>query len=259
MRNDYRAGLHGLFEWLVESGRLSKNPISSIRPVRELDEPRRRALEPAELGRLLATAPRHRALIYRLCAGAGLRRSEVGKIAREQIDLEAGPNITLRAAGTKAKRWAEIPITRDLATALEDWFADPTIRETGRTRMSAMRSRGPDALEFWERSKPCRGLLPPVPRMKAFEADLRAAGVAIEKGGRFVVFHSLRATFVTNLWRAGFSAGEVCRYGRFRDVKTAMRYYTSFGISDNDLARERMESLSQRIDAAIPTAIPGVS
>ena len=263
-QNDYRSAIHAFFEWLVKSGRWHRNPVSSIRPVRELDEPKRRALSPDELAKLLETAPRHRAIIYRVASAIGLRRKEVRGLAIEQFDFKA-MTVTLRAAGTKAKRWATIPITRGLVSDLEEWRANPIIVETGRTRpalVSPERS-SPDKAREWTRTKTVSGLLPPPPRIDTFRSDLEAADIPIEVNGRELVFHSLRTTFITNLWRRGHSAAEVCRYGRLKDIKTAQRYYTSFGVTDDDLMRERAEEAERRAGigggATIPATIPGVS
>lgn len=242
-QNDYRAAIHAFFEWLVRSGWWNRNPVKPIAVVRELDEPKRRALMPDELRALCEAAPRHRAILYWIVGNLGLRRSESFALTREQFDIKAA-RVRLRAAGTKAKRWASLPLIPSVAERVEDWDADPLIVETGRTRPAKKhpeRSKK-DKKTRWTRKRNTRAAwLPEPPNMKTWYSDLAEAGIEKEVNGEKLVFHSLRATFITNLWRAGMTAAEVCRYGRLADVKTALRYYTKLGMSDDQLYRERFE------------------
>jgi integrase len=231
--NDYRAAIHGLFQYLVDQGRWHRNPVKPIRKAKELDEPRRRALTPDELARLLASAPRHRSILYRLSAGLGLRRSELAALTPEQFDFE-GLYLTLRAEKTKARKGVMLPFTAELADALKDWMANPEILETGNVRGGSHRT--------WERSKRVE-FLPAPPGVRTFERDLIAAGIPLEVNGMRLVFHSLRATYITDLWRSGASAAEVCRYGRLKDVKTALAHYTRLAVSDDEIMRERLSKL----------------
>lgn len=244
-QNDYRAAINAFFNWLVTAGRWPKNPVTAIRKVKEPDEPKRRALTPEELHRLLEAAPRHRSIIYRLCATTGLRRAELRKLERKQFDLRGGW-ITLRAAATKANKGVRLPLIPETVEALRDWFEDPIIIETGKTRPQGKNPSKKDKAETWERKKPCPGLFPMPPKMWTWRRDLEAAGIPETVNGQQLVFHSLRATHITNLWRAGLSAAEVCRYGRLEDVKTAMTYYTHLELRDDELMRSRYHELMRR-------------
>ena len=91
------------------------------------------------------------------------------------------PALRLRAETTKSKRSARLPVHAQLLEALQAWrAAQPTVPS-------------PEALVF-----------PSLPDMKAFRADLDAAGIPYKVQGRGKIdFHALRKTFGTLLATAG--------------------------------------------------------
>lgn len=86
--NAYRLALSGFFNWLVREGRWPSNPVKQVSAVKVNGTAReRRALTTKELGRLVEKAPPHRALVYRVAATTGLRRSELAALRWADVDL----------------------------------------------------------------------------------------------------------------------------------------------------------------------------
>jgi integrase len=216
----YASRMRSFAKWLVRAQRLKSNPLEALSFAEGTAEPaeKRRALALSEAGRLVAAAearperelrtvrvgkragqrsqkepPPHalqrmrrlglcRKTIYLTVLWSGLRRGEVAALQWRDLELDGEqPAIRLRAETTKSKRSARLPVHAQLLEALQAWrTAQPTVPT-------------PEVLVF-----------PSLPDMKAFRADLDAAGIPYKVQGRGKIdFHALRKTFGTLLATAG--------------------------------------------------------
>ena len=195
--------LKALFNWGVKVGELPINPIAcvSLRPGYEKRH-ERRAMTDDEAARLIDVLDegwlRVSVLLALYC---GLRVSEIRKLQWSDIDLEAR-KIRIRPETEKNRKGATLPIHSILRDVLSDW--------RGRTLP------GPGAKVVKMHSKPV------VPLRKA----LKKAGIPYQdESGRFVDWHALRHTFLTNLARQGVGMKEIQSLGRHSTAALTLGTY----------------------------------
>jgi len=129
----------GFTRWLVEAGKLPRDPLSAVKkPNPNADRRRsRRMLLPDEWPRLESATidgpvrfgmpGEERALLYRTAIQTGLRVSELGSLSRASVVLDAPrPYVRVKAADTKNSKPAQLFIDRELADALRDHVAPKT-------------------------------------------------------------------------------------------------------------------------------------
>ena len=250
--------------WAVETARLDRTPLATLKLQREATDRRRvgRALSSVELGRvLLAAAQRpleqaraqrtrkgvtpeevarlkalgaYRVFVYRFASATGLRRRELRLLRWGYIDLDEG-QITLPAPVTKSRRVQSVPLRRDLAAACRE------------RRGTA----GPEEFVFPPKT---------FPNLRTFKRDLVAAGIAtviVEKStdgkrarrtyvtknaaGKVVDFHSTRRTFTTSFATRGIHPRIAQALARHAKVDMTMSTYTDEGLLDLRGAIEDMD------------------
>ena len=233
--NARRAAICQFSKWMASTRRTQFDALAELKPLCEEADRRRvrRALTPEEAGRLVDAArtravaragvlhPRAkperreraertlakmtrlgetRALIYLLALGTGLRRGELSRVRRCDIDLE-GARITIPAASAKSRRAQVV----DLHPALVD----------------ALRAHlGVEGL-------PTATLLPPrsMPNAWTFDRDLAAAGIAkSDAEGRAVDFHALRHTAITWAAMTGPAPKVLQAFARHASLRTTEKY-----------------------------------
>lgn len=224
--NEYITTIKGLTRWLIRMRRLDLDPLvslSKIEPNRIQQVHPRRALTLDEISRLLTAAERRpvdevttirrgkragqrranvrewviqrmkllgreRRLAYMIAVWTGLRRSEIEALQWGDLVLDTEfPVIRLRAHVTKAKRADTLALHPQLVAELK--------------------SMRPDDVT------PQSPVVPTVPNMAVFKADLKMAGIAYgDVVTGYADFHSLRVTLNTNMAIAGVS-------GRLRQLQ----------------------------------------
>jgi len=180
---------------------------------------RRRALEDAEIGRLLAATEKEparygmtgpeRALLYRFALETGLRASELRSLTPASVNVAdlSRSTVTVAAAHSKHRREDVLPMRRDLAEMLATFIR-------GRDRSAR---------------------LLPVPRRTAdmLRSDLKAAEIPAEdRSGRVVDFHALRHTCITRLARSGVAPAVAKDLARHSSITLTMDHYTHTVIGD---------------------------
>jgi integrase len=207
---------------------LSGNPLENVNKVDESD-PRRekRAYTLDELERLRQVAePRGRWVVYITAALTGLRLSELGKLQRGDIHLEAEfPYIKLRAKTTKAKRADTIPMNPELCEVLGKHLAgggnpeDPVFKS--------------------------------VPKYETFRKDVETrAKIPWRDGrGRLASFHALRKTFGTYLALANVSIRESMLIMRVTAEKLLTEIYTDARLLNTSAAVGRLPRLVAQEEA----------
>lgn len=211
--------------------------MATAKRIRETDDRRRvrrtltaeefdRLIHAAETGPVLWGIPgRDRAMLWRVLAGTGLRRSEAGSLTRRSFDLGGpdGPVVRVSAAYTKNGREVVQPIPDALAAALAPWLA----------------TRKPDEPLWALPERTAERLL--YPDLKRAKIDYGA------DGGPVVDCHSFRHGFITTLVRAGVPVKSAQRLARHSDPRLTLNVYTHFSIADDRAA------LAQAFGAASPS------
>ncbi|UCC96595.1 MAG: tyrosine-type recombinase/integrase [Phycisphaerales bacterium] len=215
--NAYLQAIKQFCRWMVQDGRASESPLTHLKRMNVKVDRRheRRALEPDEMRRLLATtlAGRkrfgmegfERALLYKVAAETGLRANELRSLKVSSFDLEAC-TVRVRCSYTKNKNKAEISIRPDTAAELKNFFAGrlPDVKAFGGT---LKRLTGRTALML--------------------QADLADAGIPyVDDAGLYADFHALRHTTGSLLAATGCHpkiAQSIMRHG---DINLTMSLYT---------------------------------
>jgi len=207
-RHHYARAMKQFTRWLDHEGRL-EDPLRKWKLKKVVEErcPRDR-LQPEELTLLVRTAyastrviegysGRERAWLYLLASMTGLRRGELAVLNPSSFDL-ATRTVTVAAAYTKAKVMAVLPLNRSMIPDLQKWIAG---------------IRGP--LFPGLRSKRTRRMI---------HLDLLEAGLPYKTDVGSRCFHSLRNTYVSQLFDAGLTIDQVQRFARHSDVRLTMKY-----------------------------------
>ena len=210
----YQASLGALCRWCVSRGLLSESPVLAMVPWPSESRAQRRALTPGEVSRLLAAAPPHRRLLYRVALATGLRANELRSLTREHLDpTPSRPGLRLDGAWTKNRRPGFQPMPRELARELVEYAETGDARARYRENPSKG-SPGPEALLFV-----------PAGLSHAFGKDLARAGILPDAPGGKATFHSLRHTFVTRLLESGANPAEAQALARHASLALTMGTY----------------------------------
>jgi len=198
-------------EWCVRQGYLPTDPLANIRKAKDSPEQRpyrRRAFTGDELKRLLKVAPMPRRLVYAVAAFTGFRRSTLGRLERQHLDVSDTSRPLWRLEGKllKGKRPATLPVSPDAMA----WLTRRPLDEMG----SAVK------------------LLPAPPMMRTFYKDMTAAGLARkDEAGRHLVFHSFRY-FACTQWAKTLPIQKVKVLMCHRTLAMTSDLYCQIGLDD---------------------------
>ena len=169
-----------------------------------------------------------RALYYRAAMGSGFRAGELNALTVADFNPATG-TFRLDAADEKARRGVEAqPLPRDLADDLAAW----------------VKAR---------QAKPGDKLFPAPAKLKAFDRDLAAAGIAkYDDRGRVLDIHALRGTFITALAKGGVHPRMAQALARHSDIKLTMGAYTDPQLLDAAGAVAALPSLRPSEPAETP-------
>ncbi|QNN23082.1 tyrosine-type recombinase/integrase [Planctomycetales bacterium ZRK34] len=242
-QNYYLRDFKSFARWCVRDGRISESPIEHVRPlaaakVRNDRRRERRAFSADEIRTLLYTTSTgpdrygmsgvERAMLYRLAVETGLRASELRSLRRESLDLDdEAACVVVQGAYTKNREPALIPLRPELATELTDYLA----------------TKLPTAPAF--------NVPDPDRRLRAFKADLRAAGIPYEIDGKVADFHALRHTTGTWLAASGVHPKLIQRIMRHSTITLTLDRYTHAFKSDEAEAITKLPELSTSTGAAM--------
>ena len=210
--NEYLGSVRAMLNWLVKCGRLPANPLASVEKVetRGRTVRNRRALTHEEFLTLLTVAGPDRAVVYAVAYYTGLRRAELTSLCWGDFDLAAdSPTVTIHAKHAKNKKSIPLPVHRDLCVMLADYFV----------------SCGSPA--------PSTKALKVPPRLRAYDRDIKAAGIAkVNERDLIVDFHSLRHSTATRLAAEKVPLSVAMRIMRHSDPKLTAKSY----VRDDALA-----------------------
>ena len=201
--------------------RTEANPWDGFAKIAE--EPHlRRALDDAEVGKLIREASGELRTLFALGAFTGMRMGDCARVRWQDIDRD-GRTITVRPSKTRHStgRWVSIPVHPALGKIL------------GKPKRSGYVTPGLSALSEWALSD-------------RVMAHFRACGFAEQekpKGYRHAVaivgFHSFRSTFITNMANIGAPMAMVQAIVGHMTPEMSMHYYRA----NAEAARERIAAL----------------
>jgi integrase len=245
-RNSYRASVLGLFNFLVDKGKLAFNPLSRVTRHRGKLKRKRRALpadklqalfdaaraRPLERASLISSGARkgqvgarlkpetrarlerlgrERALIYLTAFYTGLRRRELRSLLVKHLNLAGElPHVRLPGELTKNGDEAALPLPGHLAALLAEWTA----------------GRGPDE-PVLRVPKRTNGMV------AGLKQDLAFAGIPyVDEQGRVFDFHSLRKSLGTHLRLAKVDPSVSQQFMRHGDIRLTMEVYNDDQLHD---------------------------
>ncbi len=251
--NFYLQAVKGFCRWMVRDGRAASNPVEHPQAGNVGGDIRRqrRALEAAELVRLLATTETgptfrrltgpDRVILYRLAVESELRAHELRSLTPRSFDLDADPpTVTVRAAYSKRRRDDTLRLKPNAADTLARWMADrdadaPVFIVPDKTA-DMLRADLRRARARWIRETPDR------PERR----DRRGSDfLAVEDGaGRVVDFHALRRTFITSLARGGVHPKTAQSLARHSTITLTMDRYTHTVVGEQSDALKALPDLT---------------
>ena len=249
--NHWLDAVKSFTRWLVENGRLAANPLLRLKGGNTRLDPRHRRgeLTATEVSALVRTAAASttayrglsgsdRAMLYRVALGTGFRRAELAALTPACFRLDADqPVVHLSAGRTKNRQAAALPVPSDLAAVL-------------RTYLDGRDPKRP----IWSGGWATRSA-------DMIRRDLHAADIAytVEStdGTEYRDFHSLRATYISNVIRAGATIKEAMTLARHSDPKLTAGRYARAQLRDLGVIADRLAAPADAQAYALPDALAG--
>jgi len=201
-----------------------------------------RLLKAAKAGPTLQHLPGpDRAMLYIIASYTGFRRNEIGSVTARSFDFELDPpTLTVQAGYSKHRRTDVIPLRQDFAARIRQWIGQkgitdpkaPLLRVAGKRTAEMIRKDLESARVKWiDEAKDDR---------TRQEREKSSFLCYVDDQGRYADFHALRATFITNLSRAGVSPKTAQTLARHSDINLTMNTYTQMGVLDQATAVEAL-------------------
>jgi integrase len=239
--NGYLAAIKAFSRWLTEKDRIDRDRLASLKTLNADTDPRheRRALDLAELQRLLAATGQSaavvhglsgpdRSILYATAMVTGFRASELASLFPYSFNLDEQPALVrVKAAYAKNKKAADQPLPADVAEALRRYL-------DGMPRDKAVwpGKWSEDAAEM-------------------LRVDLEAASIPYrDEAGQVADFHALRHSYITLLERSGVSPKLAQELARHSDIRLTMNVYTHAGLYHLAGAVNGLPSIFPPTDAA---------
>jgi integrase len=202
-RNAYLSHISGFLTWLESNGRIVHNCLKVVPKAETRGKERvsRRALTQPQITKLIQTEG-GRGLVYFLAIYTGLRHCEIKALRWIDLHLDVPrPFVLVRAATTKNKKTAALPLVPDLAQGLRDLRAEQESTVGKVFRLG-------------------------VPKAKTLRRDLGACEIPYqEELGRRMDYHGLRHTFDTLLHLWGLSPRAIMELMRQSDIRLSTQTY----------------------------------
>ncbi len=231
--NYYLQAVKQFCTWMLKDKRAGgESPLKHLDAIKVTDEVNRKALSPDELSRLIAAtedAPERfgmpgyeRAMLYLFAAYTGLRANEIRNLTVSSFDVDKC-NVKVKAAYSKRRREDVLPLRKDTAETMREFF----------------RGKTPNAGAF---------NLPSKYRMAdMIRADLEDAGIDWQDNGDGVVdFHSLRHCTASLLAASGVNPKTAQAIMRHSDINLTMSRYSHVFRGAESEAVESMPDFSSR-------------
>jgi site-specific recombinase XerD len=257
--NFYLQALKQFFNWMMKDQRIGENPIQHLQGGNvKLDRRHDRRNFTSEEFQLLLNATRQapersglsgedRAMLYLTAIGTGLRASELASLSISSFNLTSiPPTVIVEAGYSKRKRRDTLPLHPELVKALAPWLQ-------GRTRLlwpgkwASQKRAGKILAKDIEAAR--SAWLASLPEAERSQADVSDFLKPEDSQGRFLDFHSLRHSFITNVVQGGASAKEAMQLARHSTVTLTLDRYSHVGLEVTAKALNKIQLL--------PTSEPG--
>lgn len=210
----YIHSIKAFANWMVNKYRASYSPCLSLNADRyraELDVRReRRALTRTEMLALIKAATNgpticripgtERAMLYTIAWTTGLRVGEIESLTRKSFALGEDPCVKIEAAYSKNRRRDALPLRADVTKLVTEYLA-----------------------QVWRDDKLFRR--PKGNGTRALRKDLAAAGIEYCVDKKYADHHSLRHTFISDLFDTGATAKEAQSLARHQDARLTLGRY----------------------------------
>jgi site-specific recombinase XerC len=213
--NRYREAMRAWSRWMCRNDRWPTNPLQNMAKFKGDDTPTRQRtiLTDHEFEQLLTTTlngPDRRNLtgeqrfwLYMLASQSGLRAQELNSLKPTSFDLVSNPpTVTVHCTISKRRKTDTVLLGRDFARMLKPWLDD---QDPDR------RLWGCSASWYYKGGSMLR-------------ADLDAAGIAYERDGAVIDFHSFRALRITSAIMTGAPSRVVMSAVRLSSGALLARY-----------------------------------
>ena len=241
--NFYLQATKQFCRWCVRDGRAPDSPLAHLEGGNARTDRRhdRQAFTPDELRQLIGMAEsgsvcygvpgRDRAMLYRVPTETGLRSGELRSLTVGSFALRADPpTATVAAAYSKHRREDVLPIRPELADMLRAYFAGklPTAKAfkmPSASNVARMLRRDLDAARVaWIDDAGTED-----ERQRREDSDFL---IYRDDAGRFLDFHALRHTFITNLARGGVHPKLAQQLARHSTITLTMDRYSHTVMGD---------------------------
>jgi integrase len=226
--SNYAEALAAFCDWCVERGYLNRDPLEKLKGFDTTPKTLRRAMTIAEIRKLLAVSPNHRALLWETALLSGLRADELRHLSKDHLDVHG---LHLDASWTKNRKGGFLPLPQTLIERLQDF-------DEAMDRYRAVYKELPSFI-------PEHPLLY-VPRDPARELDKDLAAASIPKytkAGK-LDFHALRVTYINLIIESGVTVKEAQALARHTTPQMTMNIY---GRTREERLCEAVEKIAQHI------------
>ncbi len=225
--NMHTSALKTMLTWAASARLIESNPIASVKPIKNHVKRFRRALDAAEVARLLEKSPPCYRRIWMFLLGTGFRRSEVQGLKWDDIDLDRA-EVHLGAEASKNNTASITPLPTSVADMLRE--------------LKATSGHDTEYVFVNREGRPWRNHL-----LQRFRSCLKAAGI-IQTG---VDLHSLRRTYITHLIRAGVDVKTVQVLARHKRIAMTLDTYAQSFPEDQRQAVERLPVLGEQTGSGL--------
>jgi len=234
---NYAEALHCFCRWAKKRHYLDEDPLEDMHGFDTTPESKKRAFTRDEIDRILAVAPEHRRILYKVAVSTGLRARELRSLTPASLDAERKALI-LDAAWTKNRKPGLQPIPVWLLQELAEFGRSGRAMELYAHHYNRRDAR-PDGIP----EDPL--LFVPTHTARDLKKDMREAGVqAFIPGEGKVDFHSFRRTFVTLLIESGANLREAQKLARHASPELTMNLYAK-------TRPDSISNLSERVGKAV--------
>lgn len=175
-------------------------------------------------------------MLYHLAVTTGLRASELASLTPRSFDLVGDPpTVTVEAGYSKHRRRDVLPLSADIAEALNDYLSSRQLRKDERLWTGSWSRKGSAIM---------------------IRKDLNAAEIPYENNsGRVFDFHALRHQFISSLAQAGVHPKEAQSLARHSTITLTMDRYTHLNVVDLTGALERLPAVVGEESECEPQAL----
>ncbi len=231
-KNHYLTAGKMFFNYLMEAGQVTANPLKSFKKLQE-DRERKGVLTAEQFIKLIHHTEQHgdiirkttgkdRSMLYTLAGTTGLRRSEILSLRWRDFENTA---VFIDGSRTKNGRDAHQPLPEDVAEAFTAWKVLKDGKDADRVFNTFTINHRPSEM---------------------IKADLEAAGLPTEdRAGNEICFHSLRNTYITILANSSTPAKIIQQLARHSSLNLTMNIYARAEIHSQQAAINSLPKIKQ--------------